>query len=104
MAGRQRTRRWDRYGESRRTRRATFSPLDLIFALRAVTNVPGFRPPSCSDRYDAMDSFPADTSTARGGDTQLTTLDLIATLRRVTNVDPSRPRRVSRGPCAAPES
>ena len=70
--------------------------LHLIFALRAVTNVPGFRPPACSDRFDAMDSFPED-GTARGGDTLLTTLDLIITLRRVTNVDTSRPRRFSRG-------
>ena len=70
--------------------------LDLIDALRAVTNVPGFRPPSCSDRFDAMDSFPADT-TARGGDGALNNLDLIQTLLRVTNIDPSRPQRQTRG-------
>ena len=64
--------------------------------MRAVTNVPGFRPPVCSDRFDAMDSFPAD-SASRGGDGQLTTLDLLITLRRVTNIDTSRPRRLSRG-------
>jgi hypothetical protein len=71
--------------------------LDLIYALRAVTNVPGFRPPSCSDRFDAIDSFPKDTDTARGGDGILNTVDLIYTLRRVTNVDTLRPRRFSRG-------
>lgn len=76
---------------------AALNTLDLIHALRAVTNVPGFRPLACSDRFDAMDSFPADTVSTRGGDGALTTLDLIITLRRVTNVDPSRPQRPSRG-------
>ena len=71
--------------------------LDLIYALRAVTSVPGFRPPSCSDRFDAIDSFPKDTETARGGDGILNTVDLIYTLRRVTNVDTSRTRRTTRG-------
>ena len=71
--------------------------LDFIDGLRAVTNVPGFRPLSCSDRFDAMDSFPADTDTARGGDGALNNLDLIQTLLRVTNIDPSRPRRQTRG-------
>jgi sugar lactone lactonase YvrE len=79
--------------------------LDLIYALRAVTSVPGYRPPACSDRFDAIDSFPKDTDTARGGDGILNTVDLIYTLRRVTNVDTSRPRRTSRGlacPAQAP--
>ena len=71
--------------------------LDLIYALRAVTNVPGFRPAACSDRFDAMDSYPLDTDTVRGGDGQLNNLDLIRTLRRVTNIDTSRPVRASRG-------
>ncbi len=71
--------------------------LDLIDALRAVTNVPGFRPLDCSDRFDAMDSFPADTDTTRGGDEALNNLDLILTLLRVTNIDSSRPQRQTRG-------
>jgi sugar lactone lactonase YvrE len=76
--------------------------LDLIYALRAVTNVPGFRPPSCSDRFDAIDSFPKDTESARGGDGILNTVDLIYTLRRVTNVDTARPQRLQRtGPCGS---
>jgi len=76
--------------------------LDLIYALRAVTSVPGHRPPTCSDRFDAIDSFPKDTDTARGGDGILNTVDLIYTLRRVTNVDTSRPQRLQRtGPCAS---
>jgi hypothetical protein len=70
--------------------------LDLIVALRAVTSVPGFTPPNCSDLYDAMDAHPVDGS-GRGGDGLLDNLDLIATLRRVTNADLSRPRRQTRG-------
>jgi len=71
--------------------------LDLIYALRAVTTVPGFTPATCSDRFDAMDSFPIDTDTVRGGDGLLNNLDLIRSLRRVTNIDTSRPVRMSRG-------
>ncbi len=75
--------------------------LDLITALRAVTNIPGFLPASCSDRFDAMDSFPVDAPTQRGGDGFLNTLDLVETLKRVTNIDTSRPTRLSHGlPCA----
>jgi adhesin/invasin len=79
--------------------------LDLIYALRAVTSIPGYRPRACSDRFDAMDAFPKDTETVRGGDGILNTVDLIYTLRRVTNVDTSRPVRTSRGlacPAMAP--
>jgi len=70
--------------------------LDLIYALRAVTSVPGHRPPTCSDRFDAIDSFPKDTDSTRGGDGILNTVDLIMTLRRVTNVDTARPQRLQR--------
>jgi hypothetical protein len=82
---------------------STLEILDLIYALRAVTSVPGYRPPACSDRFDAIDSHPADTPTVRGGNATLNTVDLIYTLRRVTNVDTSRPRRYSRSiqPCTA---
>jgi hypothetical protein len=77
--------------------------LDLISALRAVTDLPGTVPASCSDRFDAMDSFPVDTPTQRGGDGLLNTLDLVETLRRITNIDTSRPTRTPRGlPCANP--
>jgi hypothetical protein len=78
--------------------------LDLINALRAVTNLPGFLPLTCSDLFDAMDSYPVDGSGdptilpgRPGGDGLLGTLDLIETLKRVTNIDASRPRRTSRG-------
>ncbi len=70
---------------------------DLIDVLRAVTNLPGFLPPACSDRFDAMDSFPVDTVSARGGDGSLNNLDILASLARVTNVDTSRPQRPPRG-------
>jgi uncharacterized repeat protein (TIGR01451 family) len=69
--------------------------LELVEALRAVT---GISPPvACSDRFDAMDAFPADTAIARGGDGILNTLDLITTLKRVVNLDTSRPVRAPRG-------
>jgi uncharacterized repeat protein (TIGR01451 family) len=74
--------------------------LDLISTLRAVTWVVGFRPPDCSDRFDAMDAYPTDTEVLRGGDAVLDNLDLVASLRRVTGPDPSRPTRASRNLCA----
>jgi len=77
--------------------------LDLIGTLRAVTWVPGFRPPDCSDRFDAIDAYPTDTEVLRGGDGILDNLDLLASLRRVTNADPSRPTRTTLGcPTRAP--
>jgi hypothetical protein len=75
----------------------TLNTLDLIDLLRAVTDITGFVPQTCSDRFDAMDAYPVDTATTRGGDGILNTLDLITVLQRVTNIDPSRPRRVARG-------
>jgi hypothetical protein len=83
----------------------TLDNLDLIFALRAVVGIPGFVPLSCSDRFDTMDAYPADTVTTRGGDAALNNLDLIVTLRRVVSVDTSRPTRGPRGlacPVATP--
>jgi hypothetical protein len=69
--------------------------VDLIHALRAVTGV--VAPPACSDRFDAMDSYPVDTPSIRGGNRQLTIVDLIITLRRVTGVDSNKPRRFTQG-------
>jgi hypothetical protein len=71
--------------------------LDLIQELFAVNNVPGFRPAACSDRFDAMDLYPADTATTRGGDGVLDIRDLILELFRVNNLDPARPVRASLG-------
>ncbi len=85
--------------------------LSLITALRAVTNLPGFRPATCADRFDAMDSYPVDGSSdptilpgRPGGDGVLDTRDLIATLRRVTNIDTSRPTRTTRGISVCPST
>jgi hypothetical protein len=71
--------------------------LDLIQELFAVNNIPTFRPPACSDRFDAMDLFPVDTTTVRGGDGALDILDLIRALLRVNNLDSDRPMRSARG-------
>jgi hypothetical protein len=71
--------------------------LDLIATLRAVVNLAGYTPATCSDRFDAMDAYPVDTPSGRGGDGVLNTLDLITTLRRATNLDTTRPTRTARG-------
>lgn len=70
---------------------------DVIFSLRAVTYIPGYRPASCADYFDAVDSHPKDASGVRGGDGALNTLDLIVTNKRYNGTDPSRPRRAPRG-------
>ncbi len=79
----------------------TYGTLDLIYALRQSVNTPGFTIPTCTDRYDAMDSFPVDTGSTRGGNGVIDNLDLIETLRRTTNIDTSRPTRGTRGLCQA---
>jgi hypothetical protein len=71
--------------------------LDLVQELFAVNSVPGFRPDLCTDRFDAMDLYPADTPTSRGGDGVLDINDLVLEFFRVNNLDLSRPVRVSRG-------
>ena len=71
--------------------------LDVIQELFAVNNVPGFRPAACSDRFDAMDLYPADTASGRGGDGVLDIRDLILELFRSNNLDTSRPVRASMG-------
>jgi hypothetical protein len=71
--------------------------LDLIQLLFAVNNIPGYKPAACSDRFDAMDTYPPDTATTRGGDGVLNIFDLITELFRVNNIDTSRPVRPSLG-------
>ena len=71
--------------------------MDLIQELFAVNNVPGFRPAACSDRFDALDGYPADTASARGGDGVLDIRDLILELFRVNNLDMLRPMRATMG-------
>jgi hypothetical protein len=70
---------------------------DLIQEFFAVNNVS--TPPTCSDRFDAMDTSPADSGTTRGGNGVLDIQDLILEFFRVNNVDPSRPTRASLGLC-----
>jgi hypothetical protein len=70
---------------------------DLIQVLFAVNSIPGFRPTNCSDRFDAMDLYPADAGTTRGGDGILDIRDLILELFRVNNLDTNRPTRTTRG-------
>ncbi len=68
--------------------------LDLLEALRAMTNA--ITPPAaCSDRFDAMDSYPVDSPSARGGDATLDINDLIVTLGRIVHIDLSSPVRIS---------
>jgi sugar lactone lactonase YvrE len=70
---------------------------DLVQELFAANSVPGFRPGVCSDRFDAMDTYPADTETTRGGDGVLDINDVVLELFRVNNLNLSRPVRDSRG-------
>jgi hypothetical protein len=75
----------------------SINTLDLIATLRVASAIPGYTPPSGCDRFDAMDAYPPDTATTRGGNGAINTLDLIVVLQRATNIDQSRPRRISRG-------
>jgi hypothetical protein len=72
---------------------------DLVQELFAVDGVPGYGPLACTDRFDAADTFPADTATNRGGDGVLDIRDLVTELFRVDNLDTSRPIRASLGGC-----
>ncbi|HUP04273.1 MAG TPA: S8 family serine peptidase, partial [Bryobacteraceae bacterium] len=49
---------------------------DLVVELFAVNSIPGYTPAACSDRFDAMDVYPADASNVRGGDDVLDIRDL----------------------------
>jgi hypothetical protein len=75
--------------------------LDVVQVL--FTSVSLITPPTaCSDRFDAMDSAPVDTSTTRGGDGLINVLDVVETLFRSVNLDKTTPERTSRGGvCAA---
>ncbi|GEM_PF-230859 len=75
--------------------------LDLIYTLRQVVATPGFTIASCTDRFDAMDSFPADTLNTRGGNGVVDNLDLIQTLNYVNGVVTPIPTRATRGLCNA---
>ncbi len=74
---------------------SSLDSLDLIVALRAETNFPGWTVPRGSDMFDTLDAFPSDTATVLGGNGTLDSLDLIIMLRRETNFPgfTSRPTR-----------
>jgi hypothetical protein len=82
----------------------TLDNRDVVQVLFAVNKVPGFVPQACSDRFDAMDTYPVDTATARGGDGSLDIRDLIREMLRASLIDTSRPTRASRGGCATSSS
>lgn len=68
---------------------------DLIYAFRVMV---GFtQVPTCSDRFDAMDSYPLDTVSQRGGNGQLSLQDLIITFRRMVGFETSTAQRTTRG-------
>lgn len=71
---------------------AKLDNVDLIQAFRAATN-PALKPPTCSDRFDAMDAYPLDNSNQVGGDGAIDNMDLIAILDRVVRLDTSTPVR-----------
>jgi len=72
---------------------------DLILELLYQTGAPGYTlPASCGDYFDAMDVYPADTATTRGGNGTIDLNDLILELLRETgapgySVDPVRTSR-----------
>jgi hypothetical protein len=61
---------------------------DLILELFAVNNIAGYTPACDSNRFDAMDTFPVDTATTRGGlqNGTLTLNDLIVELFRLNKL------------------
>lgn len=60
---------------------------DLVYELLYQTGVPGFAlPQACTDYFDAMDTYPADTTTTRGGDGVINLNDLVLELLRQTGV------------------
>ena len=68
---------------------------DLIYSFRVMVHF--VQVPTCSDRFDAMDSYPLDTVSQRGGDGQLTLPDLIITFRRMVHFETSTAQRTTRG-------
>lgn len=59
---------------------------DVILILLVQTSAPGYTlPAACSDLFDAMDTFPLDTPTTRGGDGKIKITDVINALEMQTN-------------------
>jgi hypothetical protein len=73
---------------------------DAIQVLFAVDSVTGYSlPGACTDRFDAMDSYPQDAPTTRGGNQIIDINDAIVTLFRVDSVQgyATHPVRTSLG-------
>lgn len=70
--------------------------LDVVQVLFTSVNLQA-PPTACSDRFDAMDSAPADTATTRGGDGLINVLDVVETLFRSVSLDKTTPERTSLG-------
>jgi hypothetical protein len=68
---------------------------DVVQVLLAATGLSNI---ACgTDRYDAMDTFPADSATTRGGDGSLDVRDVVLALLRATGLDTNQPVRTSLG-------
>jgi len=79
---------------------------DAIQVLFTVNNVKGYTATACTDFFDAMDSFPQDTATVRGGNGVIDINDAIVTLFHVNNVSgyktqPVRTTLGENGVCSA---
>ena len=71
----------------------TYDVRDVVQVLLGAT---GLSNVTCgTDRYDAMDTFPADTATTRGGDGTLDVRDVVLALLRATGLDSNTPVRTS---------
>ena len=73
----------------------TYDVRDVVQVLLGAT---GLSSTACgTDRYDAMDTYPADTATTRGGDGNLDVRDVVEALLRATGLDATQPVRTSLG-------
>jgi len=75
---------------------SALSVLDVVQVLFTSVSLQT-APTACSDRFDAMDSSPADSATQRGGDGLINVLDVVQTLFRSVNLDKTSPERISLG-------
>jgi len=67
----------------------------VLFAANNISTAEYARPVSGTDRFDAMDTFPKDTSGGPGGDGCIDDRDVVVELFRFNNLDLSRPIRSS---------
>lgn len=72
----------------------------VFLLLLTYTSAQGYPlPPACSDLFDAMDTYPVDTATTRGGDGQISLNDVFAALLYQTSAQGYTPvpKRAARG-------